>query len=173
MKRGQPKRAKPLRPDPEKVREFLQRSRKPLARPERPLARSELRPGRRKPARAPAAADGPDAGALTPAQWRVAVWEADEGCCCGCGVAVPRDADRWVWQAHHPLLKQTMKRRGLGHLVHHPDWGIVLCRRCHEGHHAISPVPYVRLPQRVVHAVTQAGTWAVDLVDRAHPGRVG
>jgi hypothetical protein len=162
------KRGRPLKADPEKVREFMRRA-KPLKRPEKPLARSELRPGRSKPPRAPAA----DAEALRAAAlaWRGDVWDADGGRCVNCDKAVSRDADSWVWQAHHPLIKQTMKRRGLRDRVHDVAFGVVLCTHCHAEHHGISPVPGDRLPARVWDAVTAVGTWATDVVDRAHPGR--
>jgi hypothetical protein len=161
-------RRKPLKADPEKVRAFLKRA-KPLKGSEKPLARSQLRPGRPAPRRAPAGTDGSVAGVAY--HWRVGVWEADEGRCVSCRKPVPRDGDLFSWQAHHPLLKQTMKRRGLRDEVYDVRFGVVLCTRCHEGHHGLHPVSGAKLPARVWAALEAVGVWAVDVVDRAHPGR--
>lgn len=92
------------------------------------------------------------------------------GYCCGCGAQVPRDADRWTWQAHHPIPKQALKREGLRHLVNDVRFGVVTCRRCHERHTTrTETIPLDKMPLRVLDAAHEIGPRWADLLGREHP----
>lgn len=175
------KRRTPLRADPEKVREFRERAQAKAReaakdRPSAALRRStELTRGN-GPAKAPRRSDRPQPieGPLTPGAWRAEVWRLDGGRCVGCGEEVPLDADLWVWQAHHALPKQRLRRAGLHHLVWDPRNGVTLCKRCHERHEsAISRIPGAKLPRRVFAFVLELGTWAPDALEVLHPQEPG
>lgn len=169
MKRGKPlKRKTGLRADPEKVREFKARA-APLKRGSKGLARGE---GLARGKRPPKGSNSSDrrktapAGPLSPLEWRRTVWELDGGRCVMCGTAVPRDADRWTWQAHHPIEKQKLPPER----KYDPRNGVVTCRRCHERHTSWTEViPGSRLPARCYAFARELGDRGLSLVNRAHP----
>lgn len=170
-------RRKPLRADPAKVREFVERGRQPLKRTALSRGGTPLRPGERKGGAkgrpvAPRAAERPTApaGPLSPSEWRNAVWALDHGRCVMCGKQVRRDADRWSWQCHHPLEKHKLpaERR------YDPRNGVVTCRRCHERHTCrIVVIPASRLPARVFAFAAELGERWLAVLERAHPQEPG
>lgn len=172
------RRRKALGADPEKVRAFQQRAREKTAEKQRQasangaLPRSELArrgKGGVNPPR-PENASTAVAGPLSPAEWRVAVWTLDLGRCVGCGREVPRDADRWTWQAHHPIPKQKLPPGK----KYDPRNGVTLCRRCHERHESVTHrIPGYRLPERAWSFARECGFWAEDVLNRLHPGGPG
>jgi hypothetical protein len=165
--------AKGLRPDPEKVREFIRRGRQPLERGEG-LSRRPKPGARPVPPRSPLDSgerpQRPPEGPLKPGVWRKRVWVLDDGRCRMCGKGLPSEGDSWVWHAHHAIEKQELRRRGLYHLVWDPSNGVLLCARCHRQHTAALPrVPGEKLPQRVRSFAERLGDWAEYALERAHP----
>lgn len=164
-----------MRRDPEKLRAWQERSRakaaenaqgRPRAALKRSsgLARGKTPPKPRKAGERPVARE--PVGPLRPGEWRDAVWELDGGRCVACGRVVPKDADRWVWQAHHPLPKQKLPAGQR----YDPRNGVVLCTRDHERHETRTAViAGTKLPARVREFAAELGDWAVDALDRAHP----
>jgi hypothetical protein len=164
VKRRKPlKRGRPLRGDPEKVREFLQRGRKAE------LKRSKLKA---RPKR-----EAPVEGPLTPEEWRRAVFVASGGRCVISG-SVARDAEDRGFQAHHALPARELRARGLRDRVWDSRNGVWLARRVHERHEsAVERVPRSALPASVWEFCRELdrldGTeWATQLVLRLHPARV-
>ena len=124
-----------------------------------PLRRAKAPQGRRE---ARALREGP----LDPFAWRMAVWVACEGRCVMTGAAVPRDADLWVWQAHHPVPKFRLPPE----LRYDPRNGVVLTKRAHEQHTlAFRRVPLGCLPSACHEFAAQVGPWAVAALEREHP----
>lgn len=158
LKRGGELKRSDLNRATERAREFLQRGRQQLERTE----------FKRQPR--PRPVEGP----LSPAQWRVQVFEASEGMCIITG-ARARDADDRRFQVHHPLPKRELRARGLFGRVWDPRNGVWLRRDVHARHElAFAPVPYTRLPAGVWEFCAELdaldGTkWATDLVLRHHP----
>lgn len=182
-------RKKPLRADPEKTRAFQQRAqdkaRKKIFDPVENAKtlkenahkpRSTLKPkgkGGVNPPRPVEKVELPPTVFEYADEWRDRVWALDRGRCVHCQKRVARDADLWVWQSHHPLPKRDLKKERWGHLVLDERFGVVLCAACHQAHE-FAPnfyVPFDRLPERVVVAVSELGPRAEALLDRAHPGR--
>lgn len=170
MKRGKPlKRKKELKADVEKVREFQQRGRGSLSGGGQPLARSKglgRGNGSKKASNSGDRPKAPPVGPLTPGDWRRAVWALDEGKCVMCRVPVAMNADRWTWQAHHPIEKQKLPNER----KYDPRNGVVTCRRCHEKHTTWTEViPGEKLPERCRAFAAEMGEGWLDLLDRAHP----
>lgn len=139
-----------------------------LARPAAALGRSELARKGSGGANPPRPSDGVSEapGPLTALEWRREVWRLDGGRCRVCRVEVPRDADRWTWQAHHPTAKDELPPSRKWD----PDNGIVLCRRHHERHEsATERVPFNRLPDRAVRFAAREGDAALYMLERLHP----
>lgn len=107
----------------------------------------------------------------TPAQGlRDRVWVVDKGRCVGCSKRLPREAGIWVWQVHHPIPQQKLKREGLEFFCGDERAAVLLCKRCHERHETVSMrVPSERLPERVHDLVAFLGPRFIDLLDRLHP----
>ena len=178
----------PLGRDLEKVRAMQQRARERAAerareKPRKPIERSgglsrapKAKGGRPTPYRVPAqrgAPHGPAEGPMAPLEWRETVWTLDGGRCVACGRSVPLDADHWVWQAHHCIPKQRLRRERMHHLVWHPDNGVTLCRRCHERHEsATERVPGGTLPARVTRFALTIAPWGRDALNAPHPGAI-
>jgi len=168
------KRRRPLKANPEKVREFMRRAQQnaSLSRENASLKRSDglkragpLR-GRSNSSDRPKPVEGP----LTPFGWRQEVWRLDGGRCRGCGLEVELHADSWVWQAHHCVPKERLRRESLHLRVWDPGNGIVLCTRCHGRHESrIAAVPLEKLPARVSAFAQAVGDWCVDVLHREHP----
>lgn len=185
------KRKKPLKADPEKVREFLNRGRGSLSRASAGLKRStgpKRGKGPPNPSRPPEGAEG---------VLRDRVWELDSGRCVGCGKRVGRHAGPRVWAAHHCLAKQTLRKRAstivlgrqefparYGDLraeadrlaeewISDPDNCVLLCTKCHMNHESGGPhrVPAEKLPARVGDFAYRLGPWAEDLLHRSHPSQ--
>lgn len=144
MKRSQ------LKPDPEKVRAWLDRSRQPLART-RLSPRSASRPSR---------------AVVGSAGFREAVWRLCGGRCVMTGAAVAVDASSWVWNAHHVIQKQ-----GLPDVLRwEPMLGVVLTFRSHERHTLrVERVGFQQLPVHVVEYVDGLGEPWVSRLLREHP----
>lgn len=105
-------------------------------------------------------------GPLMPLEWRREVWRLDAGRCVMCGVSVPRDADRWWWQAHHPVEKQNVPPG----VRWDPRNGVTTCRRCHERHTSwTARIPGDRLPERARAFARELGPSFVALLERNHP----
>jgi hypothetical protein len=82
------------------------------------------------------------------------------------GVPVPRDADLWVWQAHHPVPKHRLPPEGR----YDSRNGVVLTKRAHEQHTlGFRRVPLERLPASCREFAAQIGPWAFDALVREHP----
>lgn len=149
---------RPLRANPEKVREFMQRGRQEI----------ERAPIRRK------VRDRPPEGPLTPAEWRKRVFDASEGRCLLTAARALHAADR-RFHAHHPLPKRELRARGYFGWVWDPRNGAWLRRDVHARHElAFERVPADRLPASVWEFCAELdaleGTrWATALVLRAHP----
>jgi hypothetical protein len=160
MKRsGPPKRRKPLRPDPEKVREFQRRAQEKARETAKRPGKGSTRLKRSKPQR-------PAEGPLSVEDYCYAVWALDRGECRGCGRRVPRGLI-----PHHPLPKQHLRKRKLYDVVWDPANGILLCETCHGNHESrAAVVPGDRLPARALEFVAARGSWAVEVLERAHPG---
>lgn len=180
--------------DPEKVRAWQRRSAEKAqkhrqeravaaSRPKRsPLARSPV-PGSPKAEEAIIAAEkkrerrielperpAPVEGPLAPLEWRETVWALDRGRCIICNREVPRDADLWVWQAHHFLPKGRLRREGLHAYVWDPRNGGTLCRRDHERHESRTrSIRGDSLPERSVEFAREVAPWGLDLLYRLHP----
>jgi hypothetical protein len=168
MKRGKPpkrtvplKRGEPLRPDVEKVREFLRRGRSELTRT--PLRASQ---GFRRVVEA----EGP----LSPEEWRRAVFVASEGRCILSDTRA-RDADDPRFHVHHVIPKRVLRARGLYAWVWDPRNGLWISERAHARQEsAFARLPHTRLPAAVWLFCAELdaldGThWATDLVRRLHP----
>jgi len=148
VKRSPLKRGKPLRPDPGKVREFLQRGRESSQ-----LKRTELKSKRRA---------RPPEGPLDPATWRKRVMALD-GYRCRVSLSRARDADDRGFHVHHVIP-------GLHDRVYDERNGIVVRADVHMNHEAASRrIPGERLPYRTREFAAELGLWAVDLLDRLHP----
>ena len=146
------RRSKPLKADPEKTREWLVRS-----RAKRPAKRVKRIPPR------------PTGGALTPLEWREAVWHLCEGRCIATGVYVPIDAESWTWNAHHCIKSQSLKRHSISPTAD-PRAGVVLHTRAHEAHTTrAKTIPYEALPLYVVEYAAELGPWAELALEREHP----
>lgn len=148
----------PLRADPEKVREWLRKSRKPLAR------KTRLAPLGRRAARL--RASEPDIGPLAPLEWRRAVYAACGGRCVMTGRLLSAWGDSWSWHAHHcvPKHKLPPDRR------YDPRNGVLLARTAHEDHTSRKrTVPLDRLPASVLEFAVELGDWAVLALEREHP----
>lgn len=165
-----------MKRDPDKLRAWRQRSAAKAAasaagKPRAALKRSSGLTGGKPRAKAADSSDRPKAppvGPMRPGAWREAVWHLDEGKCVGCGKSVPLEADRWVWQAHHPIEKQKLPPGR----KYDPRNGVVTCRRCHERHTTWTAViDGSKLPARCFEFAAELGTWAEDVLDRAHPTR--
>jgi hypothetical protein len=169
MKRGKPlkrgkglERKSGLKADAEKVREFLNRGRRELERSPMPRKRKQR----------------PVEGPLSPAEWRVQVFEASGGECIITGSRA-RDADDPDFHAHHCLPKRELRARGLYGRVWDPRNGVLLRTDVHERHeHGARRVrvPHTALPASVWEFCREldelAGTrWASDFVLREHPVR--
>lgn len=103
---------------------------------------------------------------------RDAVYVADEGRCVACGKRHRRGSSSWVWQAHHVVKQQTLRRRGVQPArLRDATYCVLVCRYpCHVNHesrHAV--IALERLPARVVTAVDALGPWAQDHLRRYHP----
>lgn len=152
------------RGDPGKRREFIERGR-------RPLGRSNAALSRKRPER-------PDEGPLTPSLYREEVFTRAGGLCSVSGRRAKRPSDR-TFDAHHPLPKDELRRRGLYAHVWDPDNGVWLSDRVHWNHeHGTTRVPRAALPASVwdfARRMDGLGTqgdgpeWATALVERLHP----
>lgn len=163
MKRGEgPKRRKRLGADPEKVREFMQRGRGALGRG-RPAGDRRSAPKKKKPQRPP---EGP----LTPREWQLAVFKASAGRCTVTNTRA-RDPDDPRFHAHHPVPKQTLRRRGLHDRVWDPRNGMLVLATLHADHEFAPDyrIPGERVPDSAREFAAELGPWAVDLLDRLHP----
>lgn len=102
---------------------------------------------------------------------RAETFELDGGACVGCGARLARGANSWVWNAHHALKAQTLRRRGVRPArIRDATFTVLVCRRCHERHESrTAPIPFERLPARVVAAIDALGDWAHDLLRTYHP----
>jgi hypothetical protein len=101
--------------------------------------------------------------------------------CVGCG-AGPFYADQgpWVWQVHHVVPRQVLRRHGRPEMIMDPRGCVILCRRCHERHErpgigALTSwrVPRARLPSRALRHAEELGNWAVRALERMHPTKEG
>lgn len=165
MKRSRLKRTSELKPDPEKVREFLRRGQVAGAKSLRASAQRAARAGR------------PAEGPLDPATWRENVFAASAGRCIITG-ARARDADDRRFHCHHPLPKGVLRARGLHGHVWDDRNGVLVTRAVHERHeHGAGDehrIPRERLPAGVWAFAQELdeldGTsWATSLVERLHP----
>lgn len=153
---------KPLRPDPEKVREFLRRGRESGSKSLRAAAVRSVRAGR------------PAEGPLDPATWRQNVFAASAGRCIVSGSRA-RDADDRRFHAHHMLPKGELRARGLFGHVWDDRNGILVSQRVHMRHEGgYRRIPRELLPARVWAFAKELdeldGTsWATSLVERLHP----
>lgn len=165
------KRHKPLRADPAKVREFLQRGRQGLER-SKELSRGRLKssPGKR--------GEKPAEGPLDPASWRAAVFEASGGRCIVTR-ARAKDAEDRAFHAHHPVSQDVLRRRGLHGWLWDPRNGVLVTQAVHMGHEHTGGrhrIPRELLPAPVWEFCRELdaldGTsWATEHVKRRHPSR--
>lgn len=105
-------------------------------------------------------------GPLTPYSWRKLVHANCYGRCIVTGTSVSLTADRYTWQAHHPLPKRLLppERRW------DPRNGVVLLRRVHERHETRTTViPLEALPPSVMEFARELGSPYVEALLRAHP----
>lgn len=95
-------------------------------------------------------------GALTPAEWRAAVFKRSGGRC----VITGAKAD----DAHHVVGQQQLKRDGAMALLTEPLIGIALTRTVHFQHeNAFRRIPVSALPDDVLAFVVEAGyTWYLE-----------
>lgn len=99
---------------------------------------------------------------------REAVYRLDGGICVMTGEELPEDGGTWCWSVHHVIKAQELRRRRVS--TKDPNLCILLGRRAHERHESrFLPVPYEKLPRRVLLAVVDLGTWAEDNLRRYHP----
>lgn len=192
------KRSKPLRADPEKVREFqrrareaqaadedsfLNRSRAPL-RSDREKTAAFVQRGREAGARVLAAAARAAAkersvrveGPLSPGDWREAAFRSSGGRCIITGSRA-RDVDDRRFHVHHAVPKDELRARGLFGHVWDPRNAVWLRADVHLAHeHAGGDrrVPRERLPASVWEFAqemdgTDGTSWATMIVARAHP----
>lgn len=162
------KRRKPLRADPEKVREFLRRGRGGLERTE----------FKRDPAKALAAkravraAEGP----LSPAEWREQVYELSGRTCVVSGSRANDAADP-RFHAHHCVSADALRQRGLHAYVWDARNGVLVTAEVHMAHEhqgGEKRIPRSKLPASVWEFAREldrlAGTgWATAHVKREHP----
>lgn len=181
------KRGKPLRADPEKVREFLQRGRGSLkADPAKTRAfvdrgrvagarvlRESAIAGMREE-KALRRSEGP----LSPADWRKAVAGASGLKCIVSGTR----ADDWTdpdFEAHHPLAKGELRARELRAFVWDKRNGVWLTELVHATHeHSERVVFRDVLPDSVWEFCAEmdalgSGSWATAWVENKHPIRKG
>lgn len=105
---------------------------------------------------------------MTGLEWREAVWRLCEGRCIATGVAVPVEADSWIWNSHHAIKEQTLLRHSVSTVI--PQAGVVLTRRAHERHtNRFEVVRFEQLPAYVVEFAASLGPWAEDALAREHP----
>lgn len=121
-------RKKPLRADPAKVREFLQRGRGALKRTTE-LERTSFKRKAISAKRRVAPVEGP----LDPASWRREVFRASGGKCIVSG-ARARDADDERFHAHHALSKDALRKRGLYAYVWDSRNGVWVAEAAHMAH---------------------------------------
>lgn len=163
------KRRHPLRADPAKVREFLQRGRGGLSRS------TPLKPRGRKASAAKrgiAQREGP----LDPASWRRAVFAASEGRCVVTGTRAS-DADDRRFHAHHAVSQDTLRRRGLYGWLWDARNGVLVTEAVHMGHEHTggdARIPRSRLPASVWEFCAELDAldgsyWATEHVKRRHP----
>jgi hypothetical protein len=102
---------------------------------------------------------------------REQVYRADGGRCVACGARCDRNAGMWGWSVHHCLKQQWLKsRKAPERFLSSPQVCVLLCKRCHERHESrTAPVPFERLPLRVMQGAQEVGAWAEDLLRRYHP----
>jgi hypothetical protein len=179
VKRGGPlrrktalKRGAPLRPDPEKVREWRQRSAerarsKPRASIKRGPSQLKRTSKRRPPPR------GVKEGPLTPTEWKKAVFERTGFFCHVSGISVSLRYD----DAHHCLPARVLRTNGAHDYLWDPRLGIPLSSTVHELHTNRSQVIYRdQIPASVwevcAELAARDGTeWAAIAVEREHPER--
>jgi hypothetical protein len=143
------KRNKPLRADPEKVRQWQQRSRRKRSKPQRATPRTPP-------------------GELTMGEWREAVFNLCEGKCVVTGVAVSLGDSFLVWNAHHAIREQILRRHGAS--TTDPRVGVVLIADIHRKHtDRFKRVPLEALPSYVSEYATELGDWATRELLREHP----
>jgi 5-methylcytosine-specific restriction endonuclease McrA len=145
------------------VRRSVLRRRTPLAAGAQPLRRSDA-PLRRSPLKRGSGSSERPEGPLTPGEWRYRVWVADHGHCVLCRRWVPLRGGLFVWQAHHVVPKERLRREGLYHLVWDEDNGMTLCFECHGT--VESGVPPIAFPVRLGRFLGRLGQMAPRLVDR-------
>lgn len=106
-----------------------------------------------------------------PRSQRDVVFDLDHGRCVGCDTAQARNAGPWLWQVHHAIKAQELKRRGIDRRsARATSVCVLLCRRCHERHESrTAPIALERLPLRVLDAAAELGEWASDRVRWYHP----
>lgn len=159
MKRGGPlKRSKGLdrkgapKPDPEKVREFLQRGRGQLDR-----AGQGLRKTRRK---------RPPEGPLDPATWAKTVRATSANR----SILPPHTRVTSRDFPHHVIPKQELRRRGLFDRVWDPRNGVAVTLGEHDEHErAHRRIPRRCLPESVFEFARECGPWALDYIDKTYP----
>jgi hypothetical protein len=161
VKRSRLKRTAELRPDPEKVREFLQRGGGSLKR----TSGLKARPRRR-----------PQEGPLTPSEWRLAAFTAAHGRCIVTGARARSVEDR-NFHVHHPLDAAELRARKLYAYVWDPRNALWVARDAHMAHEHTGGE--ARIPREVLPASVWAfcfeldrlaGTqWATERVRRDHP----
>jgi len=84
------------------------------------------------------------------------------------GVGIPGHACEPPLQAMHVVPKQTLKRRGLRHLLWCPENGVCGCYRIHRRHdNKIELIPRELLPERCIDFAVEHGL--VDALDRHWP----
>lgn len=84
------------------------------------------------------------------------------------GSAIPGHVCEPPLQAMHVVPKQTLRRRGLGHLVWDPVNGVAGCYRLHRRHDgAVDRVPRSLLPSRCIEWAVAHGV--LDALERHWP----
>lgn len=166
MKKTPLTRKTPLAPGDKKLKRTELKSKQPPdapQKPRKPIARSS--PPQKHPRPAPLPEELP--GPLSPGEWRKEVWRRCGGLCVMTGIAVPRDADHWIWHCHHPVPKQALAPQH----KYDPRNGIVLIRRAHERHESVTErVPAEKLPVDVFIFAKEMGGTAEARLLRQHPG---
>jgi hypothetical protein len=142
--------------DPEQVRRWVQRSRKPL----KPVgARSKRERSRALPV-----------GPLSPLEWREATWKRSGGVCWVTGEPLELDASFFVWSAHHMLPKRLLAPE----VRYDARNGIPLLSSAHSAHTSrMRVIPFETLPDSAMEFATEIGDWAIAALLREHPRTKG
>lgn len=72
-----------------------------------------------------------------------------------------------AWDPHHVVYEQELRRRGLP--IYDPRNALRVCRRCHQNHHHMQPLPQIALTtSHLTYAKEALGEFHIDYLNRRY-----